>query len=166
MERERRYSAEYIKRTFPHGNYSMNVPLGPIPDSTIEQMGLTDAAAFLRPYRRRIDAVAWSPHWYILIEFKIRDALEGIGRLQTYRDLAKRTPDLPEYRDQPLEAWLVTPWALDWIQIACHEANIKLVVDWQEWITGYVQERQNYYRAPYRAARAEKMRNRRLLGLE
>jgi len=166
VERERRYGAEYMKKSFSLGNFSMNVPLGPIPKETIEQLGLTDAANFIRPYRRRIDAVAWLPGQYILIEFKIRDALEGIGRLQTYRDLARLTPDLPEYRKQDIEAWLVTPWALDWIQAACVQANIRLVIEWQDWIADYVKERQNYFRADYRIARAEKLRMRRLLGVE
>ncbi len=165
-ERERRFVSEFMHETFPLGNYSINVPLGPLPKETIDQLGLNDAAAFMRPYRRRIDAVAWSQHWYILIEAKIRDALEGIGRLQTYRDLAKRTPDLPGYTGQPFESWLVAPWALDWIQIAVTQADIKLKLYKPAWIDGYVEERKRYYRAPYRRARADMMQARRVLGVD
>lgn len=155
-----------MKQTFPLGNYSINVPLGPLPQQTIDSLGLTDAAAAMRPYRRRVDAVAWSHSWYIIIEAKIRDALEGIGRLQTYLDLAKRTPDLPGYMGQPIESWLVCPWALDWIQIATTQAGIKMIIYKPDWIDAYVQERQKYYRADYRRARGDMMQARKILGVD
>ena len=38
-ERERRYIAEYMAQTYPRGNYQLNVPLGPIPQELVRQLG-------------------------------------------------------------------------------------------------------------------------------
>ncbi len=166
FERERRFIAEFMAETFRPDQYAMNVPLGPVPDELVEIHGIQGAAAVFRPSRRRIDGVAWTEHAYILIEAKIRDPLEGLGRLQTYRDLALKTKDLPEWHGQDFEMWLVVPYSLDWIITAAHDANIKLKIFWRDWIADYVKERQNYFTQEYRQARDEKQRLRKAFGLE
>jgi hypothetical protein len=166
VERERRYGAEYMKKEFPHGNFAMNVPLGKIPQESIDQLGVTEAASVYRPYRPRADAIAWSAGHYILLEFKIVNPAIGIGQLLMYQFLIPVTNDLPYYTGQPLEMRLVTPSAIDWVQTVCFQAGIRLIIEEQSWISEYIDSRQNYFRAPYRAAREEKLRMRRLLGLE
>ena len=165
-ERERRYIAEFMAETFRPDGYMLNVPLGEIPKELVELYGINGAAAIFRPSRRRIDAVAWTMHKYILIEAKIRDPLEGLGRLNTYYNMAKRTPDLPEYHGQEFEKWLVVPFSLNWIIQAAHDDNIKLVVFWRDWIADYVKERQNYFTKEYREARDEKQQIRKVFGVE
>ena len=165
-ERERRYIAEFMLENFRPDQYMLNVPLGRIPEELITIHGLQGAAAVFRPSRRRIDAVAWTAHTYILIEAKIRDPLEGLGRLNTYYNLAQKTPDLPEYRGQEFEKWLVVPYSLEWIITAAHDDDIKLHVYWRDWIADYVKERQDYFTKEYREARDEKQRLRKAFGLE
>jgi hypothetical protein len=166
QSREKRYIAEFMVANFEPDQFMLNVPLGPIPDELINVHGIQGAAAIFRPSRRRIDAAAWPASTYILIEAKIRDPLEGLGRLQTYRDLAFKTPDLPEYKGQPFEMWLVVPYSLEWIKTAATAAGIKLVIFWQDWIADYVKERQNYFTKEYRTARDDKQRLRRVFGLD
>ena len=165
-ERERRYIAEFMVETFRPDQYMLNVPLGSIPDELVELHGITEAAAIFRPSRRRIDAVAWTMHRYMLIEAKIRDPLEGLGRLNTYYTLAKRTLDLPEYHGQELEKWLVVPYSLSWIIQAAHDDDIKLHIFWRDWIADYVKERQLYFTKEYREARDEKQKIRKAFGVE
>ena len=166
QERERRFVAEYMLATFPEGDWELNVPLGNVPLELIAQEGLTRAARFFRPQRRRVDAVAWTPTAYFLIETKIRDPFEGIGRLQTYAREAARTPDLPGFAGQPIVPRLVVPFVIERDQMAADEADIELVEFFQPWIGEYILERQQYFTAEFRLARADKMRMRELLGLE
>lgn len=165
-ERERRYISEYTLEHFPEGNFQLNVPLGPIPEEIVKLQGLARGAAFYRSARRRVDATAWRPEAFYLIEAKIRDPLEGLGRLQTYRDLARVTPDLLGFEGQPIVARLVVPFSLTWIIEAARAATIELIVWKPPWIDDYVRERQLYFTAEYRRAREEKKHLRQLFDLE
>lgn len=165
-ERERRYISEYMLKTFPDAQYQLNVELGPIPQDYVDRYGLGKAAAIFRPTRPRVDAVKWTPGAYFLIEAKLRNIKNGIGDLTYYRGMAARTPDLPFYDGQPIICRLIVPWMIDWIRVAADEANVEVVVFWAEWIDDYVKERQHYFTAEYRAARAEKMQLRKILGVD
>lgn len=166
VPRERRYIAEFMVETFPHGNYELNVPIGPIPQELIDRDGVYRAAAEFRPSRRRVDALAWTPHVYILIEAKIRDPMPALGQLLTYKGLLFKTPDLPDGPKERVEMWLVCPWALDWIKQACHDQYISLHIFWRDWIADYAEEFQRYFTADYRRSREERLRIRRALGVE
>jgi len=153
-------------QAFPEGGYQLNVELGPIPQEYVDRLGLGKAAALFRPTRPRVDAVRWQPDKYILIEAKIRDIKAGIGDLSYYKGMARRTPDLPFYDGQPIVCQLVVPWMIDWIKVAAEEAEVEVVVFWAEWIAEYVKERQHYFTAEYREARAQKMKLREILGVD
>lgn len=164
--RERRYIAEYMAQAFPFGNYVLNVPLGPIPEDVTAKYGLSAGARLIRPSRPRIDAVAWSKTYYYLIESKIREAKAALGDIKTYYSLALKTPDLPGYEGQEIVKQVVVPWALDWILVAAHDDNIRVEVFLPAWVEGYVRERQNYHTREYRIARDEKVRLRKVLGVD
>lgn len=165
-ERERRYISEYLLETFPDGQYQLNVELGPIPQDYINRYGLGRAAAIFRPTRPRVDAVKWTPEAYYLIEAKLRNIKNGIGDLTYYRGMAARTLDLPFYDGQPIISRLVVPWMLDWLMVAAEEAKVEVIVFWADWIAAYVEEQKHYFTAEYRAARAEKLKLRKILDLE
>ncbi len=165
-ERERRYISEYLLKTWPEGGYQLNVELGPIPKEYIDRYGLGKAAAIFRPTRPRVDAVRWSKDEYILIEAKIRDIKAGIGDLTYYLAMAKQAPDLPFYDGQPIKLRMVVPWMLDSIRERAGAVGIEVDVFWVEWIDDYIKERQHYFTAEYRNARAEKMRLREILGVD
>ncbi|MCI0437593.1 MAG: hypothetical protein L0177_00490, partial [Chloroflexi bacterium] len=127
---------------------------------------LGGAAALLRPQRRRVDAVAWSADAYYVIEAKIRDPFEGLGRLIIYAEEARVTPDLPGYEGQPIIPRLVVPYTIERDRAAARAHGIELVEFAPAWIGDYVRERQNYFTAEHRQARDEKKRLRDLFGLE
>lgn len=165
-ERERRYISEYMRATWPEGNWQLNVELGPIPKEYVDRYGLGKAAAMFRPTRPRVDAVKWLPGAYYLIEAKIRDIKAGIGDLSYYKGMTANTPDLPYYDGQPIILRLVVPWMIDWIRSAADSAGVEVVVSWQDWIADYVKERQHYFTAEYRAERAKKLKLRDILGVD
>lgn len=165
-ERERRYISEYMLKTWPGGNWQLNVELGPIPNDYVQRYGLTKAAAMFRPTRPRVDAVKWTPQTYYLIEAKIRDIKAGIGDLTYYGSIVPQTPDLPFYDGQPVIRRLVVPWMLDWLQPVADAAGVEVVVHWEEWIRDYVKERQEYFTAEYREERAKKKKLREILDVD
>lgn len=165
-ERERRYISEYMRETWPAGDYQVNVELGPIPQEYVDRLGLGKAAALFRPTRPRADAVKWTPDAYYLIEAKIRDIKAGIGDLSYYRSVIPMTPDLPFFDGQPIVCRLVVPWALDWLMPVASAAGVEVVVFMQDWIADYVKERQHYFTSEYREERARKKKLRELLDVD
>ena len=165
-ERERRYIAEYMKETWPDGGWQLNVELGAIPQEYVDRYGLGKAAAMFRPTRPRVDAVKWAHFKYYLIEAKLRDIKAGIGDLLYYQGMIAQTKDLPMYQGQQLVFRLVIPWMIDWIQSAAEAAHVEVVVFKPDWIDVYVRERNHYFTAEYRAARAEKLKLREILDVE
>jgi len=165
-ERERRYISEYMLKTWPKGNWQLNVELGAIPQEYVDRFGLGKASAMFRPTRPRVDAVKWTDTAYYLIEAKVRDIKAGIGDLTYYRGLVPQTLDLPFYDGQPVIYRLVVPWIIDWIKTAADGAGVEIVVFKPAWIDDYVKERQHYFTAEYRAERAEKMHLREVLGVD
>lgn len=165
-ERERRYISEYLKETFPEGDYQVNVELGPIPQEYVQRMGFKRAAAMFRPTRQRVDAVIWSPDKYVIVEAKLRDMKAGIGDLLLYRSIIPKTLDLPEYTGQPIVARLVIPWKVATLEEIATENDIEVVVFEKEWVAGYVKERQEYHTAESREKRAEVKKLREVLGVD
>lgn len=166
LQRETQFLSEYLVASFPDGNFKTNVEIGALEPEVVDRYGLEAAARVLRSWRRRIDAVAWYPDKYYLIEAKIRDPFEGLGRLHIYQLLALDTPDLPHYTGQPFVKRLVVPVAQQWIIKAALRDNMEVITFWRDWISDYVKEIQNYHTAAYRTARHEKLRMREILGLE
>jgi hypothetical protein len=152
--------------TFPDMNWQLNVELGEIPSEYVQRYGMAKAAALFRPTRPRVDAVRWEPDRYLLIEAKLRDIKSGIGDLLYYRNMLPSTPDLPFYKGQPFVFRVVVPWMLEWLQPMATAAGVEVDVKHYDFIDDYVKERQHYFTAEYRAARAEKMRMRQILGVD
>jgi len=165
-ERERRYISEYMVHEWPQGGWQLNVELGPIPQEYVDRYGLGKATALFRPTRPRVDAVRWEKERYYVIEAKIRDIKAGIGDLTYYRGMIPTTLDLPFYDGQEIIYRLVVPWMIDWIRAAADAAQVDVVVFSADWIADYVKERQHYFTAEYRAKRAEKLRLRKILGVD
>lgn len=165
-ERERRYIAEYMLETFPRGDYQLNVELGAIPSDYVQRYGSKKAAALFRPTRPRVDAVAWTPDEYLIIEAKLRDIKAGIGDLMYYYYEAQRAPDLPNYDGQPIKKRLIIPWMIDWMHEAARTADIEVVVYVRPWLEEYIKDRQLYFTAEYREKRSQVMKDREILGLD
>ena len=166
QERERRFISEYVLQAFPSGEWTLNVPLGAVPFELVRIRGTMAAAALFRPQRRRVDAVAWTRDAYYIVEAKIRDPFEGIGRLVTYAKEATRTNDLPGYEGQPIIPRLVVPFVIERDRISATELDIEIVEFSPPWIAEYVRERQLYFTADHRQARQDRDAQRQLFGLE
>ena len=166
QDREKRFIAEYMVQNFPPGTFALNVPVGPIPRELIQMHGLTQAAALFRPSRRRVDATAWSPDAYYVIEAKIRDPFEGLGRLLIYAFEAVDSLDMPGFEGQPIIPRLVVPFVIERDRLASVRFDIEMVEFRPAWIADYLRERQLYHTASFRAARDDRKQTLKLLGLD
>lgn len=166
QERERRFISEYMLDTWPAGGWQLNVELGPIPQEYVDRYGFGKATALFRPTRPRVDAVAWTPDVYYIIEAKIRDIKTGIGDLMYYRNMIPLTLDLPFHDGQPIVCRLIVPWSIDWVTHAALMADVEIVVFKPEWIDDYIRERQLYFTAEYRKKRDDVKQLRKILGVE
>ena len=164
-QRETRLLWEFLQDRYPDEVWATNVELGPLPPEVIEAYGVTGTRNRLRPFRRRIDGVHWTPKVYELIEAKIRDPLPGLGALVVYQLLAEETPDLIGYTGQPFRKVLVAPFAPEWVTVVGRKLGVEVVEFWRPWIADYFEEIQNYFTRDYRIKRDERKRLRELLGV-
>jgi len=154
--RERRYIVEWAEHRFPGCEKRFNVPLGPVPSSLVEEVGLTKALKVFRPWRPDVDAVIICPDKLIIAEAEILRPKDAIGDLLVYRDLVPDTPELKQFLDRPLEAWLVVPWSVTWVKEACDKYKIKLDLFVPDWIKDYLEELHKYFTAEGRQKREER----------
>ncbi len=144
----------------------MGCPLGPVPELIIAQYGFREALRVARGIRPEVDALVIRKPHLILIEAKIFKWLDGIAKLPVYEGLLKSTPELAQYKEYDHSMILCTPWTTETINAAATAQNVKIDVFNPPWIQGYVEEMHKYWTVEYRTARAEKMRLRKVFGLE
>jgi len=143
--RERRYIAEWAQTRFPKFPAYFNVPLGPIPESLVQELGFERARRLYRRWRSYADCVVVLPDKSILAEAEIRDPRNAIGDLLYYRTLVPKTLDFPGGLDRPIEYWLVAPSDFKFIKQLAEEQGI--IVDFfdPEWLQEYMSQWRTYY---------------------
>lgn len=161
--RERRYIVEWAEARFPECEKRFNVPLGPIPKSIVEEFGPLKAAKIYRPWRPDVDAVIICSDKLIIAEAEIKNPRDAIGDIIVYRDLVAKTPELANYLDRRIEAWIVIPWSTTWVKEVAKERNIHIDLFIPDWIQDYIEELHKYYTKEGRIKREE--RRRRLEGI-
>jgi len=143
--RERRYIVEWANLKFPEAEKMFNVPLGPVPESLIAELGsLEKAARTFRSWRPKIDAVLKLPDKAIFAEAEILDPKNAIGDLLYYRELIPETPDLGEILNMKHEFWLVIPTYLKWVQDFATKRGIVVDIYTPEWLADYLEEWKKY----------------------
>jgi len=143
--RERRYIVEWANERFPEAEKMFNVPLGPVPESLIAELGsLEKAARTFRSWRPKIDAVLKLPDKVIFAEAEILDPKNAIGDLLYYRELVPETPDLGEILNMKREFWLVIPTYLKWVEDFATKRGIVVDIYTPDWLEDYLEEWKKY----------------------
>lgn len=143
--RERRYIAEWAEKKFPGFTKYFNVPLGPIPESLVKEMGFERARRLYRRWRNYADCLIILPDKTIIAEAEIRDPRNAIGDLLYYKVLIPKTPDLPGGLDRKIEFWLVVPSDFKFIESLAKEQGIEVDYYDPEWLSSYIEEWKKYY---------------------
>lgn len=166
VPREKRLIADYIAERFPNDHVIMGCPLGPVPESIIAQYGFRQAIRVARGIRPEVDALVIRKAQLVLVEAKIFKWLDGIAKLPVYGGLVTSTPELQPYRDLERRLILCTPWTSENVQAAANAQGVTIDIYNPPWIAAYVDETHKYWTKEYRDKRDEKMRLRKILGLE
>jgi len=143
--KERRYIVEWAEARYPQARKLFNVPIGPIPESIVEELGFERARRYYRRWRPYADCIVFLPEKSIVAEAEILNPKNAIGDLLYYRTLIPKTPDYPELLQKPVEYVLVIPYMLKWIKDFAEEQGIIVDLFEPEWIKDYLEQWHKYY---------------------
>ena len=147
---------DYLKATYPGRFWSTNIRVGPI-DPHVPRDGLSPAQRrIMGVFRRYADAVIPLDHELVVVETTMFKAVQKIGPLLEYVDLAPQTPELAQFAHLPVRGELVSPLPDPRAQRLCERAGLVWVVFEPEWLDRFVAQMEaRFRRAPLSDVRAE-----------
>lgn len=163
---ETRMVSEYMLQEYGKYTHMTKVPLGKVPDELMSEMGYKRAVGVTRPFRPEVDAVAILPGALILIEAKVWNVLNGLGKLPMYKSLVPFTPELVQWHHLPVIMELVVGWSNDNLELMARDAGVRVRVYCPEWLSEVVESQHKYWTPEYRAQREEKIKLREMYGLD
>ncbi len=163
---EVRMVAEYLKDQYSKFPHITNQPLGLVDESLLKQYGYTKGLGIQRPRRPIVDAIVILPNYLVLIEAKVWQVVNGLGKLPLYKSLVPLTPELKEYNPRQVLMELVVGWTNPNLEVMAREVGVTVRVYCPDWLKVKVDSLSNYWTPQYRLAREEKLKNRELMGLE
>jgi hypothetical protein len=166
QQRETRLLAEWLaERVYPIP-YRQRQVLGPPVQEAVEQLGPRRGLRASNPWRPEVDAIAWPAGELWIIEAKIRQVRDGIAQLPVYAGLVDSTPELAAFRGRRRRLVLVTPFDTEQARAMAKPVGVDVEIYRPEWIAVYMNELNEYWTGPARAARDERNRLRERFGLE
>jgi len=165
-EVEPRYVAEYVSKTYPDRKHAFRVPLGTVPKSAIEEMGLEKALRFYRSSRSEADAVVWLPREILLIEGKVWKPFDGPKSLLLYRTLVPRTPDIGWREGMKVTSMLLCPVIHAALKESCTINDITPVEYMPDWIRPIWEEHDRYTTREWVERRALRRKRMEAAGIE
>lgn len=151
---ERLYIARYMASKWPEGGYSLGVPLGPVPQALIKEMGYKEAAQLAHPWRPEVDAIKYTPTGIIMIEGKVFRFTEAFAFLTWYASLIPKTEELRPWWGMQNQLRVVVPRPTD-VLMGLAEASGVVVDAWSSpEIEPYLQRYQRYWTKEYQLQRA------------
>jgi len=132
------YLTEFLMLNFPPGTWKTNVDLGNV--KVPENVSVTpeEYRYLKRSFAATADAVVFLEDKVVIIEAMVRDEPGAIEDLLRYKKLFQEDTDFIQYRDKPIELWLVTPLQSPHKQKMAEEMGIKWVYYSPAWIWEYL----------------------------
>ena len=143
--RERRYIVEWAESRFPGYKKYYNVPLGPIPEALVKEVGFEMARRWYRRWRPYADCIIDLVDYAILAEAELLHPKNAIGDLLYYMKLVPKTPDLPVTNPANIKYYLVVPELLQYVKEQCEDLGIIVEVFTPDWLREYYEQWQKYY---------------------
>jgi len=163
---ETRMIAEYLKANYPAFPQILNVPLGPVSEDLMRQEGYKRAIGMARPFRPMADALVILPNYFLLVEAKVWNVVNGLAKLPLYKSLVPHTPELKAYFPREVIMQLVVAWTNPSLEIMAREAGVSLKVYRPPWIEEVAESMHKYWTKEYRERRESVMKMREIVGLE
>lgn len=163
---EVRMVSEYCLLTYSQFPTIFDCPLGAVPETLMAEEGYAKALSMTRQFRPRVDAIVILPRYLLLIESKVWQIMNGLGKLPLYKSLVPITPELKDFRDYEVLMELVVGWTNTNLERMAGEVGVKVKLFCPSWLEEVVSSMHKYWTPEYRHKRSEKLRMRELLGLE
>lgn len=185
---ETRMLTEYLRDNYASFVSLIDVPVGPVEEGLMKELGYEKAIRTFRPYRPRVDAIVILPRHLVLIEAKVWQPVLGMGKLRLYRSPVPLTPELKQYIVNPpllpghiasnlrpgandlttrkIILELVTAHTTPAWELMARGDDIRLVVYSPDWVRERLDELNKYWTREYQAARQRKLELREYFGLE
>ncbi len=138
---ERRYSVEYVMKTYPPDvRVKYNAPVGLPPKEALKQYPSADIK-FFKPWRKYTDAIVIFPPYLDVIETKIWDPGCAFSDILEYRELLPQTPELQEFMDLTTRMFMVIPYTRPHWESMAKRYEINLVIWRPDWVVPTLKDR-------------------------
>jgi len=163
---ESRMISEYLLENYSKVPYTINVPLGALPEEMLKLNGYKRTMGELRPFRPAVDAVLILPRHLVLVEAKVWNVVNGLAKLPAYKALVPATPELKQYMPREVLMQLVVAWTNQNLAIMARDLDVKVVEFCPDWLREVVDGMHNYWTREYRDLREKKLKMREYFGVE
>lgn len=163
---ESRYVAEWVARQPGNAIWSLRVPLGNPIEGMEGSKPTRRTLKIARPWRQEVDALGVFSNKLVLVEAKVNRFGPGVWQLNGYEKAIRRTPELEQYSNLPIEKVLIVPHVPSNLRDAAEDEDIRLEVYRPAWVEDYLESLQQYHTPEYRRRREETIATREAFGLE
>jgi len=163
---ETRMVSEYLLANYSKFPYTMNVPLGVLPQDLLEMKGVLAASRIYRPFRPVVDAVVILPRYLLLVEAKVWNVINGLSKLPLYKSLIPLTIELKQYMPREVLMQLVVGWSNTNLEVMARDAGVEVKIFCPDWLKEVVDGMHKYWTQDYRADREKKIQMREYFGVE
>lgn len=163
---ESRMISEYMLEKYGQFQYTLTVPLGSLPQDLVTSQGLAKTIGLMRPYRPEVDAVVVLPRYVVLVEAKVWNLVNGLAKLPLYKSLVPVTPELRQYSQLEVLMELVVGWSNPNLERMARDSGVSVVLFTPPWLKEIIDKMHNYWTAPYRAEREQKLQMREYFGVD
>ena len=148
MLAETRLLSEYLPQAYPGAIWELKMRVGPTRETPGVELVDQEDINLVRRWNRWADAVVITAAEIVVIEAKMWDPGNAIGKLLEYMHLARSTPDLAQYAARPLVGEVVTGQHDELAERIIRQAGLRYVHFEPAWIEEY------YSLYPHRRRRA------------
>lgn len=134
---ETRLLGEYLAARYPGAVWHLKMRVGPIRQTTGADLTDPGEVALARKFNRWADAVVITPVEVVIIEAKMWDPGNALGKVLEYLKLARQTPELVPYLDRPFVGEVVTGQHDPLAERVIREAGVRYVHYEPDWIEDF-----------------------------
>ena len=163
---ETRMVSEYVVQEYAQFPVIQRVPLGKISEALLAEQGTAKAIKYSRPFRPEVDAVVILPQYLVLIEAKVWQVMNGLGKLPMYKSLVQHTPELRPYLPRDIILELVVARTDSNLEIMARDAGIRLKVYLPEWLQEVIAGLNVYWTKAYHEKRQDTLALREYFGVD
>lgn len=158
--------SEYILANYGQFHVILTQPLGAVDEKLVQEEGTARAIALSRPFRPEVDAIVLLPRYFLIIEAKVWNIINGLAKLPLYKSLVPFTPELKQYQPREVLMQLVVGWTSTNLEIIARDMGVQVVEFHPPWLEEVVEGMHKYWTKEYREERQKKLELREYFGIQ